>query len=150
MTQFTATRSINAPIDLVFKTVSDINVFSKVVPDIIKIEFLSDVQSGVGTRFRETRLMNGKEATTELELTEFVENDHVRYVTDSHGTVWDTVMSVKTVNNKTELSMVMDAIPHKFMQKMMIPMIKGMVSKALEKRHGCCENILRKITLSGK
>lgn len=32
---------------------------------------------------------------TELEVTEFVENDHVRYVTDSHGTVWDTVMSVK-------------------------------------------------------
>lgn len=91
------------------------------------------MKSGVGTRFRETRLMKGKEATTELEVTEFVENDHVRYVTDSHGTVWDTVMSVKSVDGKTDLTMIMDARPHKFMQKMMIPMIKGMVSKALEK-----------------
>ena len=133
MTQFTATRSINAPIELVFKTISDINNFSKSVPDIVKVEFLSDVKSGVGTRFRETRLMKGKEAMTELEVTEFVENDHVRYVTDSHGTVWDTVMSVKTVHGKTDLTMIMDAIPHKLMQKVMIPMIKGMISKALEK-----------------
>ncbi len=133
MTQFTASRSINASIDLVFKTVSDISIFSKVVPDIVNIEFLSEIKSGVGTRFRETRLMKGKEATTELEVTEFVENDHVRYVTDSHGTVWDTVMSVRTVDGKTDLTMVMDAIPHKLAQKMMIPMIKGMIAKALEK-----------------
>ena len=133
MTQFTATRSIDAPIDLVFKAVSDINNFSKVVPDIVNVEFLSDVKSGVGTRFRETRLMKGKEAMTELEVTEFVENDHVRMVTDSHRAVWDTVMSVKTVDGKTDLKMVMDAKPHKFMQKMMIPMIKGMITKALEK-----------------
>ncbi len=67
MTQFTATRCINASIDLVFKTVSDINNFSKAIPDIINVEFLSNVKSGIGTRFRETRLMNGKEAMTELE-----------------------------------------------------------------------------------
>ncbi len=133
MTQFTATRSINAPIDLVFKTVSDINNFSKAIPDIINVEFLSDVKSGIGTRFRETRLMNGKEAMTELEVTEFVDNDHVRMVTDSHGAVWDSVLTVKRVDGHTELTLVMDARPHKFMQKMMIPMIKGMITKALEK-----------------
>ena len=133
MTRFTATRSINAPIDLVFKTVSDINNFSKAIPDIINVEFLSDVKSGIGTRFRETRLMNGKEAMTELEVTEFVENDHVRTVTDSHGAIWDSVFTVKRVDGHTELTLVMDARPHKFMQKTMIPMIKGMISKALEK-----------------
>jgi len=133
MNQFTATRSINAPIDLVFKTVSDINNFSKAIPDIINVEFLSDVKSGIGTRFRETRLMNGKEAMTELEVTEFVDKDHVRMVTDSHGAVWDSVFTVKRVDGHTELTLVMDARPHKFMQKMMIPMIKGMISKALEK-----------------
>ena len=133
MTRFTTERSINAPIDLVFNAITDINNFSKSIPDVINIEFLSDVKSGVGTRFCETRLMKGKEAMTELEVTEFVENGHVRYVTDSHGTVWDTVMIVKTVNDKTDLTLVMDARPHKFMQKMIIPMIKGMILKALEK-----------------
>lgn len=60
MTRFTATRSINARIDLVFKTISDINNFSKSIPDVINVEFLSDVKSGVGTRFRETRLIKAK------------------------------------------------------------------------------------------
>jgi carbon monoxide dehydrogenase subunit G len=133
VTQFTATRSINASSDLVFKTVSDINNFSKAIPDIINVEFLSDVKLGVGTRFRETRLMKGKEAMTELEVTEFVENDRVRMVTNSHGAVWNSVFTVKRVDGHTELTLAMDARPHKFMQKMMIPMIKGMISKALEK-----------------
>ena len=42
-------------------------------------------------------------------------------------------MSVKIVDGKTDLTMIMAARPYKLMQKMMIPMIKGMVSKALEK-----------------
>ncbi|MCH7680391.1 hypothetical protein IID10_13680 [candidate division KSB1 bacterium] len=39
MTRFTATRSINARIDLVFKTISDINNFSKSIPDVINVNF---------------------------------------------------------------------------------------------------------------
>ena len=109
------------------KPISDINNFSKSIPDVINVEFLSDVKSGVGTRFRETRLMKGKEAMTELEVTEFVENDHVRYVTDSDGTVWDTVMSVKAVDDKTDLTLIMDGGPHKCMQKMVGPVMKGRV-----------------------
>ena len=66
----TIKRTIHASIDLVFKTVSDINNFSKAVPHIVSAEILSDTKSGVGTRFRETRLMNGKEATTVLDVTE--------------------------------------------------------------------------------
>ena len=42
------------------------------MPDVVKIEMLSDTTSGVGTRFLETRLMRGKEATTELEVTEYL------------------------------------------------------------------------------
>ena len=133
MTQFNVTRTINAPTDLVFKTISDINNFSKAVPDIISAEILSDVKSGVGTRFRETRLMNGKEATTELEVTEFVENDRIRIVTDSHGAVWDTLFTVKSTEGHTELKMTMDGRPHKLMQKMMIPMMKGFITKGITK-----------------
>jgi len=52
-----------------------IDNFRKAVPGITSVEFLSETRSGVGTRFRETRVMNGREATVELEVTEFVEND---------------------------------------------------------------------------
>ena len=63
--------------------------------------FLSEVRTGVGTRFRETRLMHGKERSTELEVTEYVENERVRMVADTDGTVWDSVFVVSPVEGKT-------------------------------------------------
>jgi len=133
MAQVKVSRKISAPIDLVFKTISEINDFAKAVPEIVNAEIISDVKKGVGTRFRETRLMNGKEETTELEVTEFVENDRVRIVADTHGTVWDSVFTVKSVDGGTELELTMDAKPQGLMPKLMVPMMIGMLTKALEK-----------------
>ncbi len=133
MSRTTVTRTINASVERVFETVSDINNFSKAVPDIVKVEFLSDVKSGVGAKFRETRRMKGKEASAELEVTEYVENDHIRLVAKSHGTVWDSVFSVKPVGGGTELTLVMDANARNVFAKMMNKMIQGMVQKGVEK-----------------
>lgn len=127
-------RIIKAPIEKVFKTLATINEFKQAVPHITNVEFLSDQQYGVGTRFRETRLMNGKEATTELEVTELVENEHVRIVSDAGGAVWDTIFTVKPAadNDGVEMNMQMDARPHQFPARVITPMILGMVSKFVE------------------
>ena len=77
--------------------------------------------------------MKGKEATTELEVTEFVENDRIRIMTDSHGAVWDSLFTVKPAEGHTELTLTMDAKPHKLMPKIMIPIMKGFITKGLEK-----------------
>ncbi|MHC4817139.1 MAG: SRPBCC family protein, partial [Planctomycetota bacterium] len=95
MGRTTVSRTIEAPIETVFDTVAHIENFSKAIPDIVNVEFLSDVRSGVGTHFRETRRMRGKEVSVELAVTEYVENDHIRIVSDTHGTVWDTVFTVE-------------------------------------------------------
>ena len=94
MPSLTVTKEIGAPPDLVFATVADIENFSQAVPHIVDVEILSETRRGVGTRFRETRLMGGKEATAEMEVTEYVEGDRVRIVSDTGGTVWDSVFTV--------------------------------------------------------
>lgn len=132
MSPITVTRSINAPIDTVFRTVAHINEFSRAIPHIVNVEFLTEQQTGVGTRFRETRLMQGKEAVTELEVTEYVENEHVRIIADSHGAVWDTVFRVSSDGGPTELTMVMESRPYKLAAKMMNALIGGMIRKAVE------------------
>lgn len=132
MTRTVVTRTINAPIERVFSVVADIRNFSQAIPHIEKVEFLSESQLGVGTRFRETRLMKGREATVELEVTEYVTNDHVRLVSDAHGTVWDTLFTVEEADGKTTLTMVMDAKAKRLLAKLMNPMIKGMIQKAVE------------------
>lgn len=111
--RYTVSRTIEAPIELVFSRISDVHRFVEVSEDILEIEFLSETTHGVGTRFRETRDMNGRKATTELELTEYVENERVRFVSDAGGTIWDTVMAVTANGEATELEMTMDARPYK-------------------------------------
>ena len=131
MPRMIVTRTIEAPIDLVFTTVADITQFSEAIPHIVKVEFLSDVKFGVGTRFCETRLMKGKEATTELEVTKYIENNRVRIVADSHGTVWDTLFSVTSENESTELTLTMDANAYKLLPRIMNRLIFGMIQKAV-------------------
>ena len=132
MSQISVIRTIDAPVDLVFQTISDIRNFSKAIPDIVHAEILSDVQTGVGTRFRETRLMKGREATTELEVTEYVENDRIRIVADSHGTVWDSVFTVKSAQGQTTLELTMRANAYKLGAKLANPLMKSWLTKALE------------------
>jgi len=133
MTRITVKRIFNAPADLVFKAISDIENFPNTNPDIVKIEFLSDKKSGIGTRFRETRWMGNRSSVTDLEISEFVENDHVRFIADSHGTIWDSIFDVIPLEDKTELTLTMDAKAHKLLPKILNPLMKGLYRKGLEK-----------------
>lgn len=126
------TRCIRAPLELVFETISDVRNFSQAVPHIIEIEFLTKQQYGVGTQFRETRQMNGKPQTVELEVAELVENDRVRMVSDAGGTIWDTLFTVSQGDNSVELNLVMDVKPHRFLARIITPLIRGMVVKGVE------------------
>ena len=143
MPSVTVTRAIEAPADVVFRTVADIGRFSEAVPHIVNVEFLSELRSGVGTRFRETRVMNGREASTELEVTEYVENDHVRIVSEAGGTVWDTVFTVSPAADGTELTMVMDARPQTLSARLAVPlmlrMVKGAVAQDMDAVKAFCE-----------
>jgi len=133
MSKISVTTNIDAPVEKVFQTVADIRNFSKAVPEIVDIEMLSEVTAGKGTHFRETREINGREASTELEVTEYVENKHIRLVADSHGTVWDSVFTVSEADGRTELKLVMEAKPYKLLSRLMNLFMKGFMRKALQK-----------------
>lgn len=133
MSSITVAQQINAPVSLVFKTVSDIRDFSKAVTEIMNVEFLTEREYGIGTKFRETRNMNGREVSTELEVTEFKENEHIRIISDTMGTIWDSTFTVKAKENGTELILMMDANAYKLLPKLINPFMKGVMQKALEK-----------------
>lgn len=133
ITRTSVTRSIAASPDRVFAAVSEVENLPNVVPDVVGVEVLSPASTGVGTRFVETRLMRGKETKTELEVTEFVPSERVRMVTDSHGTVWDTVFTVQQQGERTELGLTMDARAHELLPRILNPIMKGLIKKGLEK-----------------
>lgn len=139
MARTEVSRTISAPVADVFETVANIKSFSKAVPHITDVEFLTEQRSGVGTRFAETRVMRGRQATSILEVTEYVENERIRLVSDEGGTIWDTVFTVTAADSAeaqdggtTQLHMVMDARPYKLSAKLFNPLMKGIIRKAIE------------------
>ena len=132
MKPITASRTINAPLELVFETVSDVRRFREAIPHIANVEFLSDEQVGVGTRFRETRVMNGRQHAVDLEVTEYIMPDRVRMVSDAGGTIWDTLFLVSQKAGSVELKMQMNIRPYRFLARIMNVLILGMVVKGVE------------------
>ena len=144
MSRAVVTTTIAAPLEQVFETIADIESFQRAIPHIESIDFLSEGRSGPGTRFRETRVTGGRRSTTELEITECVANDSLRIVTDSHGTVWDSLFVVRQVDGGTELTVTLEARAHQLFARLANPLVMPLIRDTMEgdlemiKRY--CEN----------
>ena len=124
---------IEAPVDIVFNSVADIREFSKALPHVASYEFLNNKIAEVGSKFKETRIMNGKPQINELEITEFIPNEIVRINSENHGTVWDTVFTTNSENETTILTLEMEARSSKVLLNLLNKIIMGMVKKAVIK-----------------
>ncbi len=125
-------RTIAAPPDVVFAAVADVEHFARAVDDIVRVEFVSEIRAGLGTRFRETRVMRGREATVELEITEFAPPERVRFLSEAGGVRWDSVFEVEAAGEgRSRLALVMEATPLTFPARLMVPLMKGVVGKAI-------------------
>mmetsp|Transcript_6748 Transcript_6748/g.8515 ORF Transcript_6748/g.8515 Transcript_6748/m.8515 type:complete len:154 (+) Transcript_6748:259-720(+) len=133
--QFKVSKRINAPVPLVFKTVAKIKEFQKVLPHITKVEFMSDREYGVGTKFKETRVMKGRTHETELKVVEYIENELVRITNDTGGEVWDTVIRVNEPDDnrkETELNVEMEGRFQGWLMPILLWIFQGTVKQALE------------------
>lgn len=132
MSTFHVVKQIAAPQDVVFEAVSNINRFAEIIPDIVNVEFLTEQHVGVGTRFRETRDMNGRKATVELEVTEYDAPEHCRILSDTNGCVWDTIFTVTSAGAGSQLEMKMEARPYRLLARILNLLIRSMIAKAVE------------------
>jgi hypothetical protein len=74
---------IHAPKANVFAAFSDLSSLATHVKAITRVEILTPGEVGVGTEFKETRVMFGKEATETMRITEFSPPD--RLVEEAHS-----------------------------------------------------------------
>lgn len=111
MKPVTVTCLIAAAPDAVFAAIVDIENIPNTSPDTVSVAFLTDQRSGPGTTFRETRRM-GKNKTQDFDL-ELVECDPAartaRFVNETHGTNWDTEMSVVPEGERSRVQFTMAA-----------------------------------------
>ncbi|MFM9959559.1 MAG: SRPBCC family protein [Phycisphaerales bacterium] len=133
MNTLTLTKRINADPARVFVVSTNVPEFSKVVPSIKRIEVLTPGPVGKGTRFKETRVMFGKEATETLEFTDFSPPSGYTIGCTSCGVRYATRFDIRAAPQGTDLTMTMDCQPVSLFAKIMGPITGALMKSAMTK-----------------
>lgn len=127
--------TIQATQESVFTMASDIPNFSNNISGIIKVEQLTDGPVKVGTRWRETRIMFGKEATEEMEFVKIDPPNSYEVRAESHGSRYTTIFQFEKVGAGTKMTVSFSAeaqsLLAKIMSVIMGPFMKGSLAKLL-------------------
>ncbi|MFC1759235.1 SRPBCC family protein [Planctomycetota bacterium] len=135
---------IDAPVEKVFAVFTDFAKVDQRVDGIKKLELLTSGPIGEGTQFRETRVMMGKEATEEMEITDFQPNESYRVEAESCGVHYTTDYQFLPNEESTNVSMAFDGEPVTFAAKLLSPAMLLMaktLKKCLEDDLACLKRV---------
>jgi carbon monoxide dehydrogenase subunit G len=139
MAKFSLTKRIDAPVEEVFALFTDFAQAAGRIPAITKLELLTPGAIGVGTRFRETRMMFGREATEEMEITAFEPGRSYEISCHSCGAMFHTTFRFDPEGTGTIVSATFTtralswfAWLMKPLSALMMPMMRKCVAKDIE------------------
>jgi len=129
---------IEKPREAVWKAIIDFQNCSDYIESILSVDIIDQPKDTlVGFKWKETRLMFGKEATETMWITDYVENEYYQTRAESHGSVYISKLSVDPAGDKTRLTMSFKGEPQSFGAKVFSFclgfMMKGSMKKALLK-----------------
>lgn len=129
--------SIQGSREEIWKVITDIENCTDRISGIEKIEILERPESGlVGLKWRETRTLFGKTATEVMWITDVVENQSYDVRAESHGSVYESRLSIGEEGDNHILKMDFDGQPQTLLAKLMMItmgwMFKGATEKALK------------------
>lgn len=133
MKDVVVSRILPATPDVAFAACTDLARAPQRIRGITKLEVLGDGRVGLGTRFRETRVMFGRESTEAMEITEWSPPQSFVVEADSHGTQYRTRFSFEPAGSEaTRVTLRFGATPRSFVGKVMGFLFSGM-RKSVEK-----------------
>ena len=119
MAQFTLKKHIEAPPERVFEVVTDLRGAPERIRGITKMEVLTEGPIGVGTRYRETRIMFKREASEVMEITTFDPPRSMATRAESCGCLYHTEFRCTPSGGGTDLELLFDGQPQSFFGKLM-------------------------------
>ncbi|MGD8404620.1 MAG: SRPBCC family protein [Anaerolineales bacterium] len=128
MTTFEMTEWVARSPKEVFQFVTDSANAPKVSDSVTRMEKLTDGTVGVGTRYRETRLMDGKEQQTELEVVAFENGSRysVRNETQGIETIYEYMFRSEEEGTRINLACNVNA---KGLKKAIVPVVINILKK---------------------
>ena len=129
---------IEKPLEDVWKAIIDFKNCSNYIESIVKLEIIDEPKDTlIGFKWKETRVMFGKEATETMWITDYVENEFYQTRAESHGSIYISRLSIERVEKHSKLTMSFSADAQTFFVKIfslcMGFVIKGSMKKALIK-----------------
>ena len=94
----TLERSIDASTDAVWRVITDLEGAEAVLSGVTRIERLAGVGYSIGTRWRETRTMLGRESTEELEVVGIDEGRSTMIAAEAHGMAYRTEFTLEPIS----------------------------------------------------
>lgn len=116
-----------------FEAFSDLATLSEKVKAITKIEILTSGNIGVGTKFKETRVMFGKESSEVMEITMFEPDSHIREEAHSGGMHYISDWRFEEKDGRTLVSITFNTKAETTIAKIMSPLfffMAGSLKKA--------------------
>ncbi len=126
---------IAAPPEVVFEASIDLESWAKHIEAITKIEILTPGPIGIGTRFVETRMMFGREASEEMTISELVAPERFVLTAENHGTRYVSQHLFEPQGDGTKLTFAFSGVPVTFLARLFAPLGRVMmpsVVKAIE------------------
>lgn len=127
---------IDAPRERVWNIVTDIDSWTDTISGIISVDVLNRPASGVvELKWRETRVLFGKEAVETMWITAAEENRWYETRAENHGAVYTTRISLDDSHGKTRLTMAFSSRPATFVARLMSFMgylFRGAMRKMIE------------------
>lgn len=127
--------TVNATTAAVWAAATDIARFAELISGVEKIEVIEKPATGlVGLKWKETRILFGKEATVEKWITEAKENEYYTTRAEQDGFVFITTNRVSGSDGNVTLTGIHETQPHGFTAKLKaLPMVffRGVIRKAI-------------------
>lgn len=129
MKPITTEARIDAPPARVFEVFTDLARAAGRVQGIKRLELLTDGPVGKGTRFRETRVMFGREATETMEILDFQPGRAYSVGAQSCGSRYLSTFTFEPDGAGTRVRMTFGATPLSFFAKLLAPAM-GFMAKS--------------------
>lgn len=130
---------IRAPVEVVFDLLADIPAWPEVIPAITRIEVLNGDAIAVGTNFRETRVMFGREAHEVMTVAEMERPFRLVLTAENHGARYRAEHRLAPASEGARLALSFEGIPITFaarlfqpIGRLMLPRVRRMLEEDLD------------------
>lgn len=135
MKPITCTVSINAAPEAVFAALTDFANAPERIKGIVRVEMLSEGAVGLGTKFKETRVMFKREATETMEVTVFEPPHRFQVSAGSCGAEFHCLFNITPEGNGSRVDVTMTTKAVSLFAKLMSPLsflMAGTMKKCMQ------------------